>query len=314
MRRFRIRRRHAAAFALLPATAVLITTSLTMAATQPRQAAFEPQRQSVTIGNRVLMQGRFPDAPNAVVEIRHQAAGHRFFRQVATTRTGDGGYYSVRVRPHSTGLWRAQLDRPARVAQSALDGERRIDARSDAERIRVRSRIAAGVSKHHANIGQGVTISGRVAPRGRRTVVIHAGRKDITTTANKRGRFEVRWKPPSTGGYKVTARARGNKVAAGSSDDAGRVTVYRPAAASWYGPGFYGNRTACGQTLTSSTLGVAHKSMPCGTRLKLRYGSRTVRVRVIDRGPYAAGREFDLTYATKQRLGFPDTGTVYTSK
>jgi len=73
------------------------------------------------------------------------------------------------------------------------------------------------------------------------------------------------------------------------------VIAYRKAFASWYGPGLYGNRTACGQTLTSSTLGVAHKTMPCGTKLHLRHRGRSVTVRVIDRGPYAAGREFDLT-------------------
>ena len=87
------------------------------------------------------------------------------------------------------------------------------------------------------------------------------------------------------------------------------MTVYRPAAASWYGPGLYGNRTACGQTLTPSTLGVAHKSMPCGTKLKLRVtASNTVRVRVIDRGPYAGGREFDLTVATSSASAFRHTG------
>jgi rare lipoprotein A len=109
-------------------------------------------------------------------------------------------------------------------------------------------------------------------------------------------------------------RASGNKVAAGSGDRAGKVTVYRKAFASYYGPGFYGNRTACGQTLTPGMLGVAHKTMRCGTKLTLRNRGRSVKVRVIDRGPYAHGREFDLTEATKKRLGFGSTGYVWTSK
>lgn len=317
MRRFRIWRRRAAAFALLPVAAITMTTSFTMAASAPRKAAIEPQKRSVTIGNRVLMRGRFPDAPNATVEIRFQAAGHKRFERVATTRTGPGGYYDVRVQPRGTGLWRADLADPARVAQASsnqLGAQPRVDARSDSERIRVRSKVKADVSTHNATIGRSVKVKGRVAPVGRRSVEITAGGREIDTRANRHGRFEVSWRPPSTGTYKVTAKAHGDRVAAGSSDGAGKVTVYRPAAASWYGPGLYGNRTACGQTLTPGTLGVANKTMPCGTKLKLRYGSRTVTVRVIDRGPYAAGREFDLTYATKQRLGFPDTGTVYTSK
>lgn len=76
--------------------------------------------------------------------------------------------------------------------------------------------------------------------------------------------------------------------------------------ASWYGPGFYGNRTACGQTYTPEIQGVAHKTLPCGTVLTLSYGGRTVVVTVIDRGPYVAGRVLDLSNATRLALGCPD--------
>ena len=92
------------------------------------------------------------------------------------------------------------------------------------------------------------------------------------------------------------------------------MSVYRSSAASWYGPGFYGNRTACGQTLGRGTLGVAHKSLPCGTRVTLRYKGRTVVAPVIDRGPYAGNREWDLTGATKRALGFPSTGSVWSTR
>ena len=91
------------------------------------------------------------------------------------------------------------------------------------------------------------------------------------------------------------------------------MKVFRSAAASYYGPGLYGNKLGCGGTLTPSTLGVAHKSLPCGTRLTVRYRGRSVRVAVIDRGPYAGDREFDLTQATKNRIGFPSTGRVQVS-
>ena len=94
----------------------------------------------------------------------------------------------------------------------------------------------------------------------------------------------------------------------------GPFKVFRPAAASWYGPGLYGERTACGRTLTTSTMGVANKTMPCGTKVTLRYRGREVTVPVIDRGPYAGNREYDLTAATKAKLGFPRTGTVLTTR
>jgi hypothetical protein len=66
---------------------------------------------------------------------------------------------------------------------------------------------------------------------------------------------------------------------------------------SWYGPGFYGNRTACGQALTKSLIGVAHRTLPCGTRVTFRNpdNGRVVRATVVDRGPYVSGRQWDMT-------------------
>jgi rare lipoprotein A len=76
----------------------------------------------------------------------------------------------------------------------------------------------------------------------------------------------------------------------------------------------YGNPLGCGGTLGVGTLGVAHKTLPCGTKVTLRRGSRSVRVRVIDRGPYVGGREYDLTAATAQRLGFSGYGPVLVTR
>ena len=84
--------------------------------------------------------------------------------------------------------------------------------------------------------------------------------------------------------------------------------------ATWYGPGFFGNRTACGQTLTRRTQGVAHKSLPCGSKVVLRYKGRYVRTKVIDRGPYAHGAKWDLTQATARALNFEYTDDVRVAK
>jgi rare lipoprotein A (peptidoglycan hydrolase) len=84
--------------------------------------------------------------------------------------------------------------------------------------------------------------------------------------------------------------------------------------ATWYGPGFFGNRTACGQTLTRSTMGVAHKRKRCGSKVVLRYKGRYVRTRVIDRGPYANGAKWDLTQATARALEFEYTDDVSVAK
>jgi rare lipoprotein A len=94
----------------------------------------------------------------------------------------------------------------------------------------------------------------------------------------------------------------------------GRMNVYRWANASWYGPGLYGNPLGCGGTLYPGRIGVAHKTLPCGSRLTLRHRGRTVRVRVIDRGPYVGGREYDLTEATAQRLRFGGHGPILATR
>lgn len=73
----------------------------------------------------------------------------------------------------------------------------------------------------------------------------------------------------------------------------------------WYGPGFFGRRTACGQTLRPNTWGIAHRTLPCGTLVTLVRGSKRVSVRVIDRGPFS-GATVDLTSRTKEFLGFTD--------
>jgi len=77
--------------------------------------------------------------------------------------------------------------------------------------------------------------------------------------------------------------------------------------ASWYGPGFYGRRTACGQTYTPEILGVAHRLLRCGTLIQLTSPAGvTISVPVIDRGPYITGRALDLSNATKIALSCRD--------
>ena len=79
---------------------------------------------------------------------------------------------------------------------------------------------------------------------------------------------------------------------------------------SWFGPHLYGNGTACGQTLTKALVGVAHRTLPCGTLVTFRYGGRTVTVPVVDRGPYVSGRTWDLTYGACSKLAHCFTGSI----
>jgi hypothetical protein len=80
--------------------------------------------------------------------------------------------------------------------------------------------------------------------------------------------------------------------------------------ATWYGPGFFGQRTACGKKLRRKTVGVAHRELPCGTRVTLRYKGHYVRARVIDRGPYSGGARWDVTQKTARKLHLTTTDTI----
>lgn len=81
---------------------------------------------------------------------------------------------------------------------------------------------------------------------------------------------------------------------------------------SWYGPGFYGSGTACGQEYTREIMGVAHRTLPCGTLVTFRNpaNGRRVTVPVIDRGPYVAGRTWDMSRALCEYLDHCYTGTI----
>ena len=80
--------------------------------------------------------------------------------------------------------------------------------------------------------------------------------------------------------------------------------------ATWFGPGFYGQRTACGQLLTPAVVGVANRTLRCGTLVNVSYRSRRLIVPVIDRGPYANHADWDLTEATGGAMGIDGTATI----
>lgn len=88
------------------------------------------------------------------------------------------------------------------------------------------------------------------------------------------------------------------------------TTSWRVSEASWYGPGFYGNGTACGQRYNEHIMGVAHKSLPCGTMVEFEYRGRHVTVPVIDRGPYTRGRTWDLSAGACRALAHCHTGPI----
>jgi rare lipoprotein A len=286
----------------------LITTGTAYAAATP--AAQDKTDTGVTIsatktkvryGQSLPVSGR---AAGRSVKLEYAPTGQDW-RPVAQSAARPDGSYRFTVRPRRSGAYRA-------VGESG--------GVSAPKRVAVVARLKGRASRH-VHRGSPVRVRGRVVPSERGRAVrleVRSGRgwktvKRARTGAS--GLFRASWRPQGTGSFQLRVRFSGDRLnAAASRTLASRVHVYRPSQASWYGPGLYGNALACGGRLSAGTLGVANRTLPCGTKVTLRYGRRSVTVPVIDRGPFHATREWDLTAATKSRLGFPDIGVVWTTK
>ena len=263
----------------------------------------------VVYGETVKVRGRIASG-TAGRRVRLDYAPHgRGYHTVASARTRDGGRYVLRTRPVRSGKIRV-------VNTSAATAAARTSA---ARRVVVAARIAPQ-RRVHVKVGRRAVLHGRLRPGYAGRIVriqVRKGRSWRTVDrarTKRKGRFAGSWRMTrSQGRYRARVLFSGDRRN-GRKTKQSRVLVYRPGQASYYGPGLYGNRTACGQTLTPGTMGVANRWLPCGTKVTFRYHGRTVTTRVIDRGPFHGSRIWDLTYATKRKLGFGSTGVVWSTR
>jgi rare lipoprotein A (peptidoglycan hydrolase) len=116
----------------------------------------------------------------------------------------------------------------------------------------------------------------------------------------------------------ASAASTGGSAAPAGEAPAGAAAAPTPrvlptSLATWFGPGFYGQRTACGQTLTPTVVGVANRTLPCGTLIAISYHSRQIVAPVLDRGPYShIGANWDLTAGAARALGITETVRIHT--
>lgn len=184
------------------------------------------------------------------------------------------------------------------------------------------------VARSSTLLGRAVDVRGTMPGAAHREVILQrrdprrGWRKVARTRVRSSDRFAIRWQADRSG--RVSLRAvLGRREAAGRGRRRARVaaasrmsapvvalSIYRPAMASFYGPGFYGRQTACGLTLTPDMHGVAHRRLPCGTLVEIMYRSREITVPVIDRGPFSGTYSWDLTQATADALGFASSGSI----
>lgn len=325
---FNLRAGHAvpALGALVLTPTILTSGALSAHASVPATAApaaSGPQALDATVATThvgyrkpLVVTGRVANGqPGQSLALEFEPRGAATWQTVATATTGRTGDYRLSARLDRSGIVRV-VGGSGATLRSGTPPElaTATSATSNAQPVYVGAGIVSRRVKRDVLNGRAVTARGSLKPLAAGAPVdlqVRRGHRWVTVAqarTGRSGRYALRFTPHQTGSLLARVRFAGNDVNDASAQRVGRLNVYRLAGASWYGPG---GSLACGGTLTSSTLGVANKTLPCGSLVTLHYGSHTVRVPVIDRGPYVGGRDYDLTPATKARLGFPDTGTLW---
>lgn len=313
-------RLHGAAGALLlvaPGTAVALSTSAADA-----QGTAAPSHLSVVLhqhpspfGPLIVVTGTAPaaDAGDSVA-LEYASGGTGSWLIAGSSTVGRSGSFAVSTRLQTSGTVRVVEHRPSSVAAAAGWGPGApVVGQSDALSVSVGSRVTVSTQSMQTLAGQSARVSGTLSPgvAGRVVVLQAAAGRSVRTIATARtsrsGRFALRYMPPNTGVDRVRVAFAGDRFNAGLVTSMLSLNVYRYTLASWYNDA--GN-TACG---FHAGLGVANKTLPCGTKVRFRYGGRTVVATVDDRGPYVGGRDYDLNQNTAAALGMGGVATLESS-
>ncbi|MEI6663922.1 MAG: septal ring lytic transglycosylase RlpA family protein [Actinomycetes bacterium] len=239
-------------------------------------------------------------AAKSPVSIYLVAPGHSM-RRIGIAHADRRGRWSASVKPGLSGVIKASAGSlPTATARTSASARIAVSPKA----------IVAPIPPSRP--GSRVRIRGIIRPAGNQRVVLsirHLGHwKVVSRSRARNGRFTAYLTAPKGVNQLRVAIGAGNGLS-NTVVNGGNVSGLRPAGASWYG--LYGEGLACGGVLHYNQMGVAHKTLPCGTRVTVSYHGRTVVVPVIDRGPYISGREFDLTGAVARKLHFDGVDTVW---
>jgi rare lipoprotein A len=263
----------------------------------------------VTFGHAVTVTGTAPtaDAGRRVV-LETAVRGTSAWRQAAIARIGRAGHFRFRLLPRRSATFRALEATPAATPTARLASA----SMGATPTVTVAARFALASGEQAVFSGSSGQMAGKLLPAERGRVVrlqARTARGWHTLASGRtgvRGGFRVNFSP-GNGGESLRVLFGGDRHNARSVQRAGSVVALTPSVASWYDDA--GN-TACG---FHAGLGVANKTLPCGTKVTFSYNGRTVTAVVDDRGPYVGGRTWDLNQTTAAALGFAGVGTVWAS-
>jgi rare lipoprotein A len=232
---------------------------------------------------------------------------------VASTTAGSDGSFRLRTRLYRSGLLRVAAPPSATTAAGLTPASASAVQPSVSQRVIVRARLEVGAVPRNV-LGTGpIAVGGRLLPGipGRSVALQVSSGAAWQTVARGHtradGRLVLRFTPSGLGSERLRVRFAGDSVSAHTDAPAGLLTVYQQTVASWYNDG---GSTACG---FHAGMGVANKTLPCGTKVTFMYGGRRVTAVVDDRGPFVAGRTWDLNQNTAAALGVGGVATVWSS-
>lgn len=308
--------------ALITAGTLGAAAALATAQTPDRGAGmtFEVRDDRLRYGEPIELRGRAAGrAPGTPVSLLYRANTREDWIELDVDELDDEGDFRLEAdNRRRSGEARVAVGRQA--ARAAVNGQGLTpELTSEAVEITIASQLRVDQADEDARVRAGRTaeVTGRLRPgfSGREVILERRDGDGWRTldraTTREGGRFTLSHLRDHPEAFKVRVRFEGDEINTGWHDRPGRMAFLSRDQASWYGPGFYGQTTACGQTLTGDIKGVAHKRLPCGTRVVFKRGDRTVTARVIDRGPYAGGRDWDLAPAVKRELGFRGHGGIW---
>lgn len=299
----------------IPATALALGAGQSQAQSAP-QFTLEPHMAAY--GAPLNVHGTLSAADSGQrIELQYQQRG-AFWRSVAYTTVQRNGSFRFVTR-----LWRSGLLRVlAATTATTAAANQPIGAQpsnsplgpSAPESVAVAAKLRVGQRPINVLSGPTVDVRGDLLPGvPGRSVALQGrsgGRWHTLTSANTRagGRFDLRLHAGALGAQRLRVRFAGDHSNTRSLEWGGLLTVYRESVASWYNDA---GLTACG---FHATLGVANKTLPCGTKVSFFYGGRKVTAVVDDRGPFVAGRDWDLNRNTAAALGVAGVATLWSSQ
>ena len=288
---------------------------VTTAARAQTQPTIQVADASIRYGETAVVKGS-AGAENAGRPVALEFSSPSGWRVIKSATTAADGGFAFQSRLRRSGQLRVALGESA--VRSSGTAVATTAARSAAQRVTVAAALPVPYRRLDVAAGRTAVVRGRLRPwRAGRTVRLEilTGRRwrvvdhDLTDGG---GRYALAYKPASTGSRFARVTFAGDAANGRAVRRIGAVSSYRPALASRYD--MYGGALACGGSLGYNALVVAHKTLPCGTKVRIRYRGRSVSATVRDRGPYAGGREFDLAGAVARRLGFNGVGTIWVSR